>query len=57
MILYDQPIEVTEKQYRPIIREFSGLIAHRTENGKFWIKLWIMRYREQLEKRLKELAN
>jgi hypothetical protein len=51
-IEYDKPFEVTEAQYRYLIIEYSGAIAHRKENGKFYIKLWTMSYKEEIEKYL-----
>jgi hypothetical protein len=51
---YDIPIEVTEKQYRRIIPRFRMIVAHRRDaEGRYWIKLWVMGYRDRL---LKELA-
>ena len=41
-IKYDTPIEVTKEQYNYIMREFSGLVAGRTEGDKYYIKVWRM---------------
>jgi len=49
---YDIPVEVTEKQYRAVKSEFGGIIAHRKENGKYYIKLWLMRFKSLLEQSL-----
>jgi hypothetical protein len=52
-IEYDKPIEVTEKQYRYMIEEFKGIIAHRIdEQNKYWIKVWYMKYAKQIENHL-----
>jgi hypothetical protein len=41
-IKYDTPIEVTHKQYGFLVTHYSGKIAHRQENGRYFIKLWYM---------------
>ena len=46
---YDKPYEVSEKLYHSLIVIFAGIIAHREEGGKYWIKLWAIQYRKQLE--------
>jgi hypothetical protein len=45
-IIYDTPIEVTEKQYNAVMKEFKGLIAHRKDEvtGQRYIKLWYPKY-------------
>lgn len=56
MIQYDTPIEVTMSQYAYLIREYSGALAHRTENGKYYIKVWMMRYASEIADYLKLAA-
>ena len=34
----DVPVEVTEAQYEVMIIIFAGIVAHRSEGGRFWIK-------------------
>ena len=53
-IKYDIPIEVTKKQYQRIIKKFSQIIAHRIDDddGRYWIKLWAMEFKDELEKEL-----
>lgn len=35
------PVKVTKEQYHKIRIWFAGIVAHRTENGKYYIKrLW-----------------
>lgn len=46
---YDIPVEVTRAQYRRLTRVFPGAIAHRREPDKYYIKLWSMNYKEQVE--------
>jgi hypothetical protein len=48
-IEYDKSVEVTEKQYKHITNEFCGFIAHRIENGRYFIKVWLMRYAKHIE--------
>lgn len=51
-------MQVTEKQYRKVIKDFAGIIAHRIdEHGNFWIKLWYMNYRDSLKRALNEPTN
>jgi hypothetical protein len=44
IIEYDKPFEVSEKQYKELMHKLSGVVAGRSENGKYYIKVWIMRY-------------
>lgn len=45
-LLYDSQIEVTQGQYKILTStdQFKGIFAHREENGKFFIKIWLMKY-------------
>lgn len=52
-IEYDKPIEVTAWQYTDIVNRLGGLIAHRQVNGRFYVKLWEMKYKNHLLKLLK----
>lgn len=49
-IVYDKPIEVTEKQYKKLMTSFSGIVAGRIEGGKYFIKVWLMSYVHHIEK-------
>ena len=52
-IKYNTPIEVTEEQYNRITKRFRMIVAHRRDDeGRYWIKLWVMKYKDQLEKEL-----
>ena len=51
-ILYDTPIEVTREQYEKLKVVFAEIVAHREENGKYWIKLWDVRFKKELEEYL-----
>lgn len=46
---YNIPVEVTEKQYRATKSQFGGIIAHRNDNGKYYIKLWLTAYKSRVE--------
>jgi len=52
MIQYDTPIEVTEEQYHRIVKPFGMIIAHRSHEGRYYIKLWAMRYKKHLQHEL-----
>ena len=52
-IKYDTPIEVTREQYQRVAVMFGQLIAHRKDKkGRYWIKLWDPRFKEELRKEL-----
>jgi hypothetical protein len=48
---YNIPVEVTKEQLRLMMKKFSGIIAGREdqESGKCYIKLWMMRYKHNVE--------
>lgn len=50
-VKYDTPVEVTKTQLNEMMRKFGGIIAGREdkETGKCYIKLWITKYRKQVE--------
>lgn len=57
MIQYDKPIEVTKKQYDKLLVKCAGIVAHRIDNeGKYWIKVWFMQYKDMVQKILNETA-
>ncbi len=47
---YDIPEEVTEKQFRALIPRCGGIICGRKEGDKYFIKLWLTKYREHIKK-------
>lgn len=55
-IKYDEIIEVSQKQYQWVIRNYAGAIAHRIENDKYYIKLWVMSYKTDLIKDLNKIT-
>lgn len=54
-IQYNQPIEVTEAQYNRIMIHYSGICFGKKENGKFFIKLGMSKYKELIEKELSKV--
>jgi hypothetical protein len=54
MLHYNVETEVSKKQYDILRTEFSGIVAHREDNGKYYILLWLSRYRKQVERVLGE---
>lgn len=49
-VKYNTSIEVTEKQYRKLMYDLSGVVAGREDNGKFYIKLMAQGYAKHVEK-------
>jgi len=50
---YNTPVEVTREQYRRITNRFKMIVAHRRDDqGRYWIKLWVMEYKEAVEREL-----
>lgn len=57
-IKYDTPIQVSEKEYGILMNAFREIICGRKdENGNYWIKLWLMRYKEHLANAIKKLRS
>jgi hypothetical protein len=53
-IHYDKPIEVSKEKYQKLIAKLPQMvIAHRQENGRYFIKLWAMSFKKQVEKIIK----
>lgn len=44
IIVYDKPIEVTKQKYNILMSNFEGVIAGTELNGKYYIKVWLMKY-------------
>ena len=54
-IRYDVPFEVTKKQYDALRNECRGVLCHRVDNeGKYWIKVWLMNDVADVKQVLKE---
>lgn len=48
-IQYNKPIEVSQKQYGRIMTELKGVCAGKVENGKYYIKVWIMSWKSNVQ--------
>ncbi len=48
-IEYNKPIEVTQKQYGRIMTELKGVCAGKVENGRYYIKVWIMSWKKNVQ--------
>lgn len=55
-IEFDKEIEVTKEQYQKITHNFCGVVAHRVQDDKYYIKLWSMKYASGIQKIL-EIKN
>ena len=53
-IAYNESVEVTQKQFKIALTEFSGLIAHRKSNNKFYIKVLVPKWSSHIANRLSE---
>ena len=52
-IEYDVPFEVTQEQSIEIKKQLSGIALCREEDGRYFCKLWVMKY----EKHLRAILN
>lgn len=51
---YDTPIEVNILQYKNIMSKCRGMVCGRKdEDGKYWIKVWMMKYEDFILKQFK----
>ena len=48
----DIPIEVTKEQYTQMRYLFAGIVAHRTDGKRYWIKRLWPNYRREVEQYL-----
>ena len=49
IIEYNKPIEVTQKQYGRIMTELKGVCAGKVEDGKYYIKIWLMSWKQNVQ--------
>ena len=49
IIEYNKPIEVSQKQYSRIMTELKGVCAGKVENGKYYIKVWLMNWKSNVQ--------
>jgi len=43
------PIEVTRQQYHACRAHLSGIVAHRQEAGRYYVKLMLQSYEKQFK--------
>jgi len=48
-IKFNTSIEVSAKQYGRIMTELKGVCAGRVEDGKYFIKVWLMSWSKNVE--------
>lgn len=51
-IKYNVQIEVSERQYTILSRDFAGIVCHRSENGQYFIKCFAMQYASTIKRLL-----
>lgn len=49
IIEYNKPIEVTQKQYGRIMTELKGVCAGKVEDGKYYVKVWLMNWKQNVQ--------
>ncbi len=49
MIKYNIPFEVSKNAYSTIMNMIPGSCSGREENGKFFIKCWLMNWKPEIE--------
>jgi hypothetical protein len=57
ILRYDTPTEVSKKAYDILVSDFSGIICHKVIDGKYYIKIWLMRYVKDVKKVINENLN
>lgn len=50
-------VEVNEKQYRVILARHTSICAIRTEGGKYYVKLMLSQYANQMRDILNDVKN
>lgn len=48
-IKFNTSIEVSVKQYERIMTELKGVCAGRVEDGKYFIKVWLMSWSKNVQ--------
>jgi hypothetical protein len=56
-IIYNTPIEVNKKQYDACMNTLSGIVAGRVSDGKYYIKVFLMRYKNNVKQILNKYKN
>ncbi len=45
---YDKEVIVNKKQYLAAMSDCAGLVAGREENGIYYIKVWLTKYKKYI---------
>lgn len=53
-IKYNTPIEVEKPKYNILMTKLSGIVAGREEDGKYFIKVLVMKYANHVQKILNQ---
>ena len=48
-IRFDKPIEVSAKQYSIIMTKLKGVCAGKIQDGKYFIKIWLMSWSKEVK--------
>lgn len=46
---YNVPTEVSEKAFNVIMNEYDGTCAGKVDNGKYFIMLWLPKYKNYIK--------
>lgn len=49
-IRYNVPIEVTQRQYNICMNNLSGIVAGRVDDDKYYIKIFLMKYKKEVQR-------
>jgi hypothetical protein len=52
-VKFNKPIEVSKKHYDKIMTQLKGVCAGKIENEKYFIKIWLMHWKKDVELILK----
>ena len=53
-IEYNVPFEVSKEQYSFLMNNFQGIVAGSEQEGKYYIKVWLMKYKGHIINFLKK---
>ena len=48
-IRFNKPIEVSAKQYSRIMTQLKGVCVGKIEDGKYFIKIWLMSWSKEVK--------
>ena len=50
---YNTPVEVSSKAFTIIMNQLAGICTGREESGKYFIKCWLMSYKNEVKEVIK----